>query len=170
MANQTLCLPSYPRKQSLGVPEANQAFCLVENRKSGPSCSPAVCHYGISSAQQDQIGQQEDSIIMGGGPHPLWFTIKRGIKGPDDALSRAYSLAMIHLAQDLLHHDSLSIKSMIISIELPFYSQMLWFNTVKSSNFVTLFSENIFFLQTFFWWPHIIFRYWNLYRMCLAFV
>jgi hypothetical protein len=42
--------------------------------------------------------------------------------------------------------------------------------TVKSSNFVILFSENIFFHQTFFRWPHFVFRYWNLYRMCLAMV
>jgi hypothetical protein len=40
--------------------------------------------------------------------------------------------------------------------------------TVKSSNFVILFSENIFFHQTFFRWPYFVFRYWNLYRMCLA--
>ncbi len=43
-------------------------------------------------------------------------------------------------------------------------------STVKSSNFVILLSGTIFFLQTFFWWPHLIFRYWNLYKMCLAIV
>ncbi len=43
-------------------------------------------------------------------------------------------------------------------------------HTVKSSNFVILFSENIFFLQTFFRWPYFVFWYWNLSRMCLAIV
>jgi hypothetical protein len=36
-------------------------------------------------------------------------------------------------------------------------------NTVKSSNFVILLSENIFFHQTFFILPHNFFWYWSLY-------
>ncbi len=35
--------------------------------------------------------------------------------------------------------------------------------TVKSSNFVILFGEKIFFLQTLFWLHHNFFRYWSLY-------
>ncbi len=42
--------------------------------------------------------------------------------------------------------------------------------TVKSSNFVIVFSENIFLLPTLFRRPHLIFRYWSLYRMCLTIV
>ena len=36
-------------------------------------------------------------------------------------------------------------------------------STVKSSNFVILLSENIFFHRTFLWVPQDFFRYWNLY-------
>ncbi len=41
-------------------------------------------------------------------------------------------------------------------------------HTVKSSNFVTLLDENIFFRQTSFTSPLKIFRYWNLYRWGLG--
>ncbi len=41
-------------------------------------------------------------------------------------------------------------------------------NTVKASNFVILFNENIFFRRFFLRLPQIIFQYWNRYRKCLA--
>jgi hypothetical protein len=41
-------------------------------------------------------------------------------------------------------------------------------DTVKSSNFVTLLDENIFFHKTFLTSPHTFFRYWNLYRWGLG--
>ncbi len=40
--------------------------------------------------------------------------------------------------------------------------------TVKSSNFVILFGEKIFFLQTLFWLPHKFFWYWSLFSTGLG--
>jgi hypothetical protein len=54
--------------------------------------------------------------------------------------------------------SGLEIRSVIVyqSWYALFYRPVY---TVKSSNFVILFTENIFFLQTLFWLPLIIFRY-----------
>ncbi len=43
-----------------------------------------------------------------------------------------------------------------------------YIHTVKSSNFVILFGEKIFFCLTLFWLPHNFFWYWSLYSMGLG--
>jgi hypothetical protein len=55
--------------------------------------------------------------------------------------------------------------SQMYTISACYYSYLLY--SVKSSNFVILFSKNIFFRWTFFRLPNNFFRHWSLYRMYL---
>ncbi len=73
----------------------------------------------------------------------------------------------------LLHYDlqKLLSKTRLQTILNKMSFNTRWqtfFNTVKSSNFVILLSEDIFFLQNFLRLPHNFFWYWSLYRRGLS--